>query len=398
MNFIFLLGDAGRADLGMDKRLIPNTYRFFEKYGGVKFLNAYSTSTWTLAVLVSMLTGMLPSQNGLNDITYANRRKLMEIDDQYYRADRCSDEDFLMTKLKRKGYTTKIFLTKLVHKFATKTLYNLFDKRIFWDFFFFQMDRIENEPLEQPFFWIIYSDDMGHSPYGRMKREKFKDYLAHEDKILDTTARIFPEKYTHDVLMELVSEQVRQYDEKLKAFWKWFMKSGLDKNTAVFFLSDHGEALQEHDWVGHVMTCYEEIVRIPLMVYVPGMFSRLREEKSLVSILDIMATVLGVGKYKESVNLFKPEKNRAVFFEFSREENPTKEHEFDSLPSPWIFIRGVRHENWKYLYKRHLLGNVKTELYNFSEKHEESRDTMVKDERTERFYFEMLRSKFNGIN
>jgi arylsulfatase A-like enzyme len=65
---------------------------------------------------------------------------------------------------------------------------------------------------------------------------------------------------------------------------------GLDSSTLLLVTSDHGEEFLDHGSWEHQKTLYEEVVRVPLMVRVPGVSAR--RETAQVSILDLAPTVL----------------------------------------------------------------------------------------------------------
>jgi len=67
-------------------------------------------------------------------------------------------------------------------------------------------------------------------------------------------------------------------------------KSPLWARTAVIVTSDHGEAFGEHGMIRHGFELWEELVRVPLLVRVPGVPPRrVAERRSLV---DLVPTVL----------------------------------------------------------------------------------------------------------
>jgi len=85
---------------------------------------------------------------------------------------------------------------------------------------------------------------------------------------------------------------------------------GLWENTAIVFTSDHGFYFGEHGFFGktrimHRQTysspLYQEITRVPLFVYIPGI--KPRRVRALVSLVDLMPTLLelGGGKIPETV-------------------------------------------------------------------------------------------------
>ena len=66
--------------------------------------------------------------------------------------------------------------------------------------------------------------------------------------------------------------------------------TGLDKETLVVFISDHGEGLAHHQMV-RKNNLYDEAARVPLIVSWPGhVGENVADERHLVSPLDIMAT------------------------------------------------------------------------------------------------------------
>jgi arylsulfatase A-like enzyme len=68
---------------------------------------------------------------------------------------------------------------------------------------------------------------------------------------------------------------------------------GLAENTLVIVTSDHGDEFFEHGAIGHRRTLMEEVVRVPLIMRLPGVFPAGERVGGLVSIQDIPATVLG---------------------------------------------------------------------------------------------------------
>jgi len=82
---------------------------------------------------------------------------------------------------------------------------------------------------------------------------------------------------------------------------------GLRDNTAVIFTSDHGFLFGEHGFVGksfiaedyfETIRLYEEIIRIPLMIRMPGQ-KKQKRVSGLVTSTDLMPTIL------EMLNLFE---------------------------------------------------------------------------------------------
>ena len=407
-NFIILMTDGMRADFANDEKVTPYTHAFFNKHGGYKFSNAYTTTTWTLASFMSVLTGLLPVNNGLDNITESNRTKILAQDEYFFKASNITDDEIIMAMLNKQGYHTQYFGQKLMYRFATKTLFHLFKKILFFDFFFFQMDKIEKSVIKEPFFYFIYGDDGGHHPYGRFTRTNHSAWNAEKARcglITDNLVRHNPKRFTRKVLYDLLKDQGLQYDEKLKDFWKWFVDTGLYKNTFVFYLSDHGECLNEHDWTGHVYNAYEPIVHIPLMMYVPEMYGKISEFieiKDLVSSVDIVPTILGTAKYGDGINLTRRTgEERVIFFDYKRSGRPVKDAIYKPKnPDVRVLIHGLRYKNQKFIVTQTYDGNRYLELFDIDKDKDEQNNLISKasDEQINRYFSWLEEAGYKDIN
>ncbi len=70
--------------------------------------------------------------------------------------------------------------------------------------------------------------------------------------------------------------------------------SGMAANTLVVVVADHGEEFFEHAGVGHRRTLYEEVVRVPMILRLPGVLPAGRTISGPVSLSDLLPTVLDV--------------------------------------------------------------------------------------------------------
>jgi arylsulfatase A-like enzyme len=66
--------------------------------------------------------------------------------------------------------------------------------------------------------------------------------------------------------------------------------TGLDKNTVVVIVSDHGEAFMDHGKYFHGQDLYEEILRVPLIIHVPGWPARRIDGN--MSLVDVAPTLV----------------------------------------------------------------------------------------------------------
>lgn len=85
-------------------------------------------------------------------------------------------------------------------------------------------------------------------------------------------------------------DEVRTVDRELGRLVSALDDAGLGKRVLYVVSADHGEAFMEHGVGNHARVIYEEVARIPLVVYGPGVVPREIDEP--VSLVDVAPTVL----------------------------------------------------------------------------------------------------------
>jgi arylsulfatase A-like enzyme len=122
------------------------------------------------------------------------------------------------------------------------------------------------ELLQQPFFmWVHYVD-----PHA--------EYVAHEGFDFGSSSR---QRYDGEVAF--VDHHVGRVLDALE-------KSLVYDHTVVIITSDHGEAFAEHGMIRHGFELWEELVRVPLIVRVPGVPARHIQTRR--SAIDLAPTIL----------------------------------------------------------------------------------------------------------
>jgi arylsulfatase A-like enzyme len=87
-------------------------------------------------------------------------------------------------------------------------------------------------------------------------------------------------------MVNLVDDQIGRILKKLEQI-------GQLDNTLICFVSDHGDMNAAHSAVGKsIQAFYDEIVRVPMIMWFPKAFRGPRRVKSFVSGVDIMPTIL----------------------------------------------------------------------------------------------------------
>jgi len=93
-------------------------------------------------------------------------------------------------------------------------------------------------------------------------------------------------------MSDLYDGEVAFTDEAIGQFLDELERRDLMRNTVLVLLADHGEALFEHGVWGHECWLYEEVVRIPLIIRLPGSDPPAGRSAEVVQQVDILPTLL----------------------------------------------------------------------------------------------------------
>jgi choline-sulfatase len=84
---------------------------------------------------------------------------------------------------------------------------------------------------------------------------------------------------------------ILELDQKLIGPLIAFLKElGIYENTMIIITSDHGEEFGEHGGLGHEFKLYDELVRVPLIIKIPG-YTDTGRIKQLAQSIDIVPTL-----------------------------------------------------------------------------------------------------------
>ena len=126
----------------------------------------------------------------------------------------------------------------------------------------------------------------------------------------DSEARKFMERYNREhyrwmiplteplgeledqVLNDLYDAEVAYEDRLLRRLLKDLGEPAVRDNTMVIITSDHGEGLNHHDFVGHSLVAYDDLVRAPLVIRYPRQYPEGKRIASLVSTRRVFHSVL----------------------------------------------------------------------------------------------------------
>ncbi|MFW6317608.1 MAG: sulfatase [Halorubrum sp.] len=156
------------------------------------------------------------------------------------------------------------------------------------------------DDADGPFFlWTHYMDT--HTPYVPAPRyiREVSDGLVGTHRMLHAHTRtslgLEVGERTLRELRTLYQATVRQVDASVGRVLDALEAADVADETAIVVAGDHGEEFQEHGHLAHYPKLYDELIRVPLIVNVPGEDGgRVSEHVGLDAIPPTVADLLGV--------------------------------------------------------------------------------------------------------
>jgi arylsulfatase A-like enzyme/Flp pilus assembly protein TadD len=271
-NLLLVTLDTARADrlgpYGYSKALTPSLDALAAR--GVVFEEAYSVAPMTLPAHATILTGLLPPQHGarVNGI-----HRLAE------------DSETMAETLSAAGFRTGAFVAAFVldDRFGLDQGFDRYDDSLAGAYEqqfdntlarYRSGDQVVDAALSwlnevavggssQPFFAWVHLYDAHFPWYGHRQ-----------------------EAGTYDGELTFV-------DSQLGRLLTWIEQHGLEEDTVVMAVADHGEGLGDHHEIEHAYLLNEEALHIPWVVAGPGSVGGHRVD-ALVSLEDVHPTALAL--------------------------------------------------------------------------------------------------------
>ena len=263
------------------------------------FQHAYAQSSWTSASVASLFTSRYQSQHGVTSFS----------------SPLPAEEETLSEALRSHGYDNGAFVANFLLRanlgydqgFATFDTYSRLDPTSPGKFIKATADRINSEALawldHRPenaprFLYLHYMEP--HVPFGPqpaalatvMGDRPLPDIEAVNHAFAVWTLVDFKkDPALLEATKDLYDAEVLSIDTALRELFTELGRRGVLDDAIVVVLADHGEEFLEHGLIGHDKTLYEEVIRVPLIIHVPGQSERFDVEKR-VSLIDVAPTLL----------------------------------------------------------------------------------------------------------
>jgi arylsulfatase A-like enzyme len=320
-NVVLILIDTLRADhlssYGYERETSPRIDALAAS--GIRFENAYAQAAWTKPSVASLFTSRFVSEVSGPDI-------YREVPEEF---------PTIAEMLRDVGYRTAAFVANPVVN-PTMSFHRGFDYFYYGylDFAQLQLHRyflwldltqapqyslrsdylnarglqwLETAAQQRstPFFaYFQYMDP--HEPY--VAQERFQRMFASADEpVITTLPAPLPMRLPFDALpASAVAEGdrrsriagydacIRQNDHAVGVLVDALRENGLWENTVLILVADHGEEFFEHGGWGHSHSLYEEVIRVPLIIRLPGNAYAGQVVIDNAMLVDVMATIAGL--------------------------------------------------------------------------------------------------------
>lgn len=293
-NVLLVVVDCLRPDhlhaLGYERETSPAMDRLISE--GMRFTRAYSTASWTKPAITSMLTGLYPNVHGTVDAYERPSSQLALLGERlqdsgyatlFYNGGNAFISD-------RFGFDRGFDQYAFIHPHNAVELTSAF------------LSGLGQSEGERFFAYLHYMDV--HLPYNRHTfNDRYASSLEGVPKSLQP-GQIFVKPIREQtmrgelagaeqrLLRDLYDGQINLVDSQISRVLATLEQMGRLSETVVILTADHGEEFWEHDNFEHGHTLYEEVTRIPLVVWGAGVPSR--TVTTPVSLVDVAPTVLAL--------------------------------------------------------------------------------------------------------
>lgn len=301
-NLVLIVVDTLRADhlglYGYARNTSPRLDAWAER--GVVFEQALATSPWTVPSFASIYTGQLPSRHGaLRQRTRAAQRGV-----SVGRLD--VSVRTLAEILAEQGFATAAFINNpflhgkggLARGFETYDRHpsNNWKLRRAGDVVDAAL-RWLDEPRERRFLLVVHLFDphLDYDPPEPYRRRFAPDYDGGLQYPVNDLNRIRSEdvaqsRNDREFIAAAYDEEILYTDAQVGRLLDSIAERGRLQDTVVTLVADHGEELFDHGAFEHGHSMYQELLRVPLVMWAPGVGgSRVTQA---VSIADVLPTAL----------------------------------------------------------------------------------------------------------
>jgi arylsulfatase A-like enzyme len=269
---------------------------------GVVFRNAYSAAPWTLPSLASIVSGLSPLVHQTN-VYYSRLPGQVQTLAEYMR-----EAGYLTGALGINIFLDPVYnlaqgfvdyrpfasSNEMGESFGARMLMKVFPEQFYPSTAGLTRQAVgwlESHREQDFFLWVHYYDP--HDPYAPPPAflPKRKSHVTLGNRYEVRRDVYVPAPIDREWIQELYRGEVRYVDAGIGELVATLKRLQLYDDSLIVLTSDHGEEFWEHGGSFHGYTLYNEVLRVPLIIKLPGS-ARTAEVETPVANPSVMPTVL----------------------------------------------------------------------------------------------------------
>ncbi|MEK7232566.1 MAG: sulfatase-like hydrolase/transferase [Elusimicrobiota bacterium] len=258
----------------------------------VVFTQAVSPAPWTLPAFVSLFTALHPSRHGVVN-RYSDFSSEPPILARLSQS--CPGARTLTEVLRGKGLRTAAFTggAGLTGVYGLASGFEVYEDSVTFGGFGRSVTQalswLDSRKTEERFFLFVHGYDAHGFNSAHFPQAEDKLFRARRNEGIAGAPPPSTPRERH-LRRRRYGEALRRLDKNLAPLLDRLDRPDLRGRVLVVVVGDHGEELFEHGGIDHGLTLYDELLRVPLLLRVPGVKGR--RVNFQVRTLDVMPTIL----------------------------------------------------------------------------------------------------------
>lgn len=285
-NIVLITLDTTRADhlplYGYDRVRTPRLLQLARR--GLVFEQCVTASPFTLPSHCSIMTGLYPTYHG---VRINGNTALAE------------KQETMAEVLARRGYDCGAFIGAFVldGRWGLKQGFSRYDD----DFDLNRYKQLDLGLVQRPSSAVV---DAAISWLAKRRGRPFFAWLhLYDPHIPYDPPEPYRSEYAGRGPAGLYDGEIAAMDAQIGRFTDWLGENGLDRDTILILVGDHGEGLGEHGESTHGYYVYDYVLHVPLLIVTPFARFQGRRCPAQVRTVDLLPTV-------EEMAGLKPGRNR----------------------------------------------------------------------------------------
>lgn len=214
-----------------------------------------------------------------------------------------------------------------------------------------------NKLTKRNFFLFLYIMDP-HDPYH--SPEPYNSFFIQKHSAKEPIEKGEPYYYNKKILrgetvdlnkedaqylIDLYDGEIRYVDAQIALLLERLKNLNLLENTLIILTSDHGEEFLEHGGLQHTNTLYNELIRIPLVMFCPRFLPQEKIiDNNFFQSIDIVPTILDI----VDIDIPATMQGKSMFAAFSNNDNQGRDYAFSE--TPFVDAKAFITKKWKYIH------------------------------------------------